>query len=249
MPRWTNAIISATLSGSRPWSVATCSYGATIRCPFVYGNLLRITKQRSPRWTIRFSRSCSVPWLALAQKMQLPSASSFAPFTYLRRHGAQIRWLATLRNLEPTASPEVGDQPDQQRHHRGRDDPEVGLVPFARDSHVHAPDARDEREREHDHRDRGEDSQDVVDAVGDHRLVRVLERLDDLLVVLEQVPDALLGVDDVVEVDLQVDVRREVALLHLLQVAEYRALRADHPAEVDDLLLHVGDVPDDLLGA
>ena len=37
----------------------------------------------------------------------------------------------------------------------------------------------------------------------DDGLVRVLERLDDLLVVVEDVPDALGRVDDVVEVELQ----------------------------------------------
>jgi hypothetical protein len=39
--------------------------------------------------------------------------------------------------------------------------------------------------------------------VRDHRLVRVLERLDDLLVVVEVVPDPLGGVDDVVEVEFE----------------------------------------------
>ena len=46
-------------------------------------------------------------------------------------------------------------------------------------------------------------AEDVVLAVRDHRLVRRLERLDDLLVVVEQVPDPLGGVDDVVEVELE----------------------------------------------
>ena len=48
-----------------------------------------------------------------------------------------------------------------------------------------------------------EDAQDVVLPVRDDRLVRVLERLDDLLVVVEQVPDPLARVDDVVEVELE----------------------------------------------
>ena len=42
---------------------------------------------------------------------------------------------------------------------------------------------------------------------------------------------------------------REVALLDLLEVAQDGPLRADHLAEVDDLLLDVGDVAHDLLGA
>ena len=68
---------------------------------------------------------------------------------------------------------------------------------------VHAEDPGDQRQRqEHDAED-GQDPQDVVLAVRDDRLVRVLERLDDLLVVVEQVPDPLGGVDDVVEVELE----------------------------------------------
>ena len=46
-------------------------------------------------------------------------------------------------------------------------------------------------------------AQHVVLAVRDHRLVRRLEPLDDLLVVVEQVPDALGRVDDVVEVEVE----------------------------------------------
>src|ERR1044072_5838895 len=57
-----------------------------------------------------------------------------------------------------------------------------------------------------------------------------------------------MGVDDVVEIDLQVEVGGEIALLDLLQVAQDWALRANHLAEVDDLLLDVGDVAHDLLG-
>ena len=78
----------------------------------------------------------------------------------------------------------------------------------------------------------------------DRRLVRRLERLHDLLVVLEHVPDPLGGVDDVVEVD--VEVVGDVALLVALEVRERGALRADDLAEVDDLLLGVGDVAHDL---
>ena len=83
----------------------------------------------------------------------------------------------------------------------------------------------------------------------DHRLIGVLERLDHLLVVLEHVPDPLVGVADVVEVDLQVDVGGEEDRLQVLEVAQHGALRADDLAEVDDLLLDVGDVADDLLRA
>jgi hypothetical protein len=81
----------------------------------------------------------------------------------------------------------------------------------------------------------------------EHRLVRVLQGLDDLLVVLEDVPDALGGIDDVVEIDLHVV--GQIALLGALEVAQHRALRPDHLAEVDDLLLGVRDVTNDLFGA
>ena len=70
-----------------------------------------------------------------------------------------------------------------------------------------------------------------------------LERLDDLLEVLEHVPDALGRVVDVVEVDLEV--LGDVAA-GALEVLQRRALRPDDLAEVDDLLLDVGEVAHDL---
>jgi hypothetical protein len=79
--------------------------------------------------------------------------------------------------------------------------------------------------------------------VRQHRLVGVLQRLDDLLEVLEHVPDALVGVDDVVEVDLEV--RGHVAA-GALEVSQRRALRPNDLAEVDDLLLDVRKVAHDL---
>ena len=85
-----------------------------------------------------------------------------------------------------------------------------------------------------------------MSSVGQHGLVGALEALDDLLVVLEHVPDPLRRVVDVVEVD--VEVLGDVAL-GALEVLQRRPLRADDLAEVDDLLLDVGDVADDLLGA
>ena len=87
----------------------------------------------------------------------------------------------------------------------------------------------------------------VVLPVRDHRLVRALERLDDLLVVVEQVPDALGGVDEVVEVELEL--LRQEALDVALEQAQRRTLRLDDLAVGDDLLLDLGDVGDDLLGA
>ena len=81
----------------------------------------------------------------------------------------------------------------------------------------------------------------------DERLVRVLERLDDLLVVVEDVPDALARVDDVVEVELEV--LRKDALDRALEQAERRPLRLDDLAVGDDLLLDLVDVGDEPLGA
>ena len=121
--------------------------------------------------------------------------------------------------------------------------PDAGVE---REVDVHAPDAREQSQRQHHDAEGGQHAQDLVDAVREDRLVRVLERLHDLLVVLEHVPDALGRVDDVVEVDLEV--LGEVALLGALEVAQDGALRADDLAEVDDLLLRVGEVAHDLLG-
>jgi hypothetical protein len=83
--------------------------------------------------------------------------------------------------------------------------------------------------------------------VRDHRLVRLLEALDDLLVVVEEVPDPLGRIDDVVEVE--VELLGEVALHAAVEDAERRALRLDDLAVGDDLLLHVREVADDVLGA
>ena len=59
-------------------------------------------------------------------------------------------------------------------------------------------------------------------AVRDDRLVRRLERLDDLLVVVEEVPDPLGGVDDVVEVELEV-LGQEALRVALEQPQAWRA--------------------------
>ena len=69
---------------------------------------------------------------------------------------------------------------------------------------------RKRQRQQHDAEDR-EHVEDVVLLVRDQRLVRVLERLDDLLVVVEQVPDALARVDEVVEVELEL-LRQELPL-------------------------------------
>ena len=64
----------------------------------------------------------------------------------------------------------------------------------------------------------------------DRRLVRVLERLDDLLVVVQDVPDSLGGVDDVVEVELEL--LGQEALDVALEQAQGRPLRLDDLAVV-----------------
>src|SRR5581483_5167587 len=102
-------------------------------------------------------------------------------------------------------------------------------------------------QRQQDDAEHGQDPQDVVLAVRDHRLVRVLERLDDLLVVVEDVPDALGGVDDVVEVE--VELLRQEPLEPALERAQGRALRLDDLPVADDLLLRVREVADDALRA
>src|SRR5256885_5030697 len=149
--------------------------------------------------------------------------------------------------LQPAALAREGEHPDEHHQHHPDDDPEGLELALAGDPGVHAPDPGHQRQREEDHREHGEHAQDVVELVGEHRLVGVLERLGRLLVALEHLPDALGGVVDVIEVE--VEVVRDVARLGALQVADHRALRADDLAEVDDLLLDVGEVTDDLLRA
>ena len=119
-------------------------------------------------------------------------------------------------------------------------------VALAGDVDVHPEDARDEGQRQQDGAEGGEHTEDLVTAVGEHRLVGALERLDHLLEVLEHVPDAFPRIVDVVEVD--VEIVRDVARLVALEVAEGGALRADDLAEVDDLLLDVRDVAHEILG-
>ena len=51
------SVSSRSSAGSSSVRSATCRYGQTMRCPGLYGNRLRITKQCSPRWTISDSSS------------------------------------------------------------------------------------------------------------------------------------------------------------------------------------------------
>ena len=81
----------------------------------------------------------------------------------------------------------------------------------------------------------------------DDRLVGALERLDDLFVVVEEVPDALRRVDEVVEVELELLGQEPLDVA--FEQAQRGALRLDDLPVGDDLLLHLGDVGDDLLGA
>src|SRR6476619_5439196 len=147
--------------------------------------------------------------------------------------------------LEPAAPAEEAERGGGDADHRPHDHPKPFVRPEAREVHVHPKDAGHERERQQRHADDGQQSEDVVLAVGEHRLVRRLETVDDLLVVVEEVPDAFSGVDDVVEVELEL--LGEERLDAALQYAQGRALGLDDLAVRDDLLLHVGDVAYDLL--
>src|SRR6188474_544382 len=149
--------------------------------------------------------------------------------------------------LEPASPAEQDHEGDEHDRHQREDQVErIGLA-LTRELHVHPEDARDEGQwQEHD-AGRGEDPERVVQAMGQHRLVRRLEPFDDLLVVLERVPDPLRGIRDVIEVDLELFL--EVALLGPLEVTEHRALGTDDLAEVDDLLLRVRQLAHDLRGA
>src|SRR2546423_9024211 len=82
---------------------------------------------------------------------------------------------------EPALVAEERGQADPEAEHEAGDRPEGGRSLEAREVHVHAEDPGDQRQRQEDHRHYGQHAQDVVLAVRDDRLVRVLERLDDLL--------------------------------------------------------------------
>src|SRR4051794_1795924 len=162
--------------------------------------------------------------------------------------GAPGRPLSTsAAGLEPAAAAEEREQPAEDHEHEGEHRVEGRRVVLTGHVHVHPPHGRDQRQGKEDHREGGEDADGLRRAVRDGGLVGGLERLHDLLVVLEHVPHALGGVDDVVEVD--VEVVGDVALLVALEVAERGALRTDHLAEVDDLLLGVREIAHDLGGA
>src|SRR5436190_17783121 len=205
---WISAASSRVTAPKSPtWRV-----GATIRCPDAYGNLFSSTSATTPRW-ITISSGAS-------QKMH-PGVSSDCSM-YSSRHGAHNgfgmarfyqtplpifspAWFPRRRpaRLEPALVPEEREQPEERDDHPGEDHPERPDRVVARETNVHPEEAGDEREREEDHAEDRQQPQDVVLAVREHRLVRVLERLDDLLVVVEVVPHALRRVDDVVEVELE----------------------------------------------
>src|SRR4051794_18781441 len=149
--------------------------------------------------------------------------------------------------LQPALVAEERGQPERQSEHEADDRPERGGGLEAWEVNVHAEDARDQRQRQQDHGHDGQEAQDVVLAVRDDRLVRVLERLHDLLVVVEEVPDPFARVDDVVEVELEL--LGQEALDLALEEPQRRALRLDDLAVGDDLLFHVREVAHDLLGA
>src|SRR5581483_2414498 len=140
--------------------------------------------------------------------------------------------------------PEHPDHRDRRDHDHG--DEAAGRVE-ARKVYVLPEEPGDHGQREHHHAEDGEHVEDVVLLVRDERLVRVLERLDDLLVVVEEVPDPLARVDDVVEVELQL--LGQESLHAALELPDRGALRPHDLAVRDDLLLHLVDVADALLRA
>src|SRR5215210_3031851 len=85
-------------SASDPRS-AVCRRGATIRWPDAYGNLLRTTTARAPRWTTSPVASSAS---TATQKMQ-PGCSS-AAWMYSSRQGAQSRRTARLYHVAPGPS-------------------------------------------------------------------------------------------------------------------------------------------------
>src|SRR6187200_1329929 len=217
---------SAASSRSSPPKSPAWRLGAIMRWPEAYGYLLRSTKARSPRWTTR-PLSSSTP---RARQNTHPSCSS-ACSMYSRRHGAQSCF--TLGS-QPAPPAEDAEECNPEHDHQPDYDPKALGATLARDMRVHPEDARDQRERKQNHADHCEELEPVLLPVRDDRLIRILERLDDLLVVVEEVPDALGCVDDVVEVELEV--LGEEALGVALEQAQGRTLGLDDLAVRDDLL-------------
>src|SRR4051812_19412141 len=94
--------------------------------------------------------------------------------------------LVTPDLLEEATLPEVVEnRPQGYEHHPDNDREAVALA--ERLGEVHAEERGDEGEWQQHRAERGEDAEDLVAAVGDDRLVGVLQRLDDLLEVLEHV--------------------------------------------------------------
>src|SRR5262249_18484965 len=158
-------------------------YGATMRWPEEYGNLLRRTKASSPRWTTSSGSSSGSP----AARQKTHSSPSSACWTYSSRQGAQSCF--TRRRLqarrpagasEPALPAEEGEHPDDGHPHQSEGGPERVPGVDTREVDVHPEEPGQDRERQqHDAEDR-EDVEDVVLLVRDQGLVRVLERLDDL---------------------------------------------------------------------
>src|SRR5688572_30427364 len=85
--------------------------------------------------------------------------------------------------LQPALVAEEPDHAHERGHEQPEDDPEGRMRALAGEEHVHPEHARDQRQRQHRHADEREETEDVVLAVRDHRLVRLLQRVGDLLVV------------------------------------------------------------------
>src|SRR3954452_24521493 len=86
MERFTSCAISRSVASSSGSIVGSCAYGAIITCPLLYGNVLRITKQCSPRWTTEYFSSSSDS--TARQKMH---SSAFGARVQSSRQGPQSR--------------------------------------------------------------------------------------------------------------------------------------------------------------
>ncbi len=88
----------------------TCLRGATIRCPGLYGYLLRITKARSLR--VRMCTFSSSPTPGISQKMQPPSSSEVAAdLMYSMRQGVQSRSIRRSPGRPPSRWPSTRAPP------------------------------------------------------------------------------------------------------------------------------------------
>src|SRR5215207_6245667 len=99
-------------------------------------------------------------------------------------YALKIEGSTTPGVLQEAAAAEVRQHPGEGDRHHDDDRPERPDPAVERELHVHPEEAGEEGERQDHDAERREHLQHLVHTVRDHRLVRVLERLHDLLVVL-----------------------------------------------------------------